>query len=316
MTSMAALSAGVILLGGPTAAQTPPAPPRPSVITTPNWASIPSGEDMAAAYPEFANAIGQDGDVTLRCAALASGSLERCEIVETTPVGLGFDRAGLSLSSRFRVSPLQVDGEEAKSIVQFTIRFRARPFDPVLPWTGPEPDAAHLAATRTMIDGVSADVERDFQRSLQDLGDSGPGPSGVRGAPQGGGDPGDGPAGDATAAGGLPGRRRAAARAGRRVLHAGGRSVPGRLAGGDGADQGLVLRPVRLPCPGRAAGWFRAALIEGDFGAQAIAFDPRLQHRHDRQRLFRRDRVRPPAGQGRGDGGVVGGIVAARARRL
>jgi TonB family protein len=169
MTSMAALSAGVILLGGPTAAQTPPAPPRPSVITTPNWASIPSGEDMAAAYPEFANAIGQDGDVTLRCAALASGSLERCEIVETTPVGLGFDRAGLSLSSRFRVSPLQVDGEEAKSIVQFTIRFRARPFDPVLPWTGPEPDAAHLAATRTMIDGVSADVERDFQRSLQDL---------------------------------------------------------------------------------------------------------------------------------------------------
>lgn len=170
MTSMAALSAGVILLAGSASAQTPPpAPPRPSVITTPNWASIPSGEDMAAAYPEFANTIGQDGDVTLRCAALASGGLERCEVLETTPSGLGFDRAGRSLSSRFRVSPLQVDGEEAKSTVQFTIRFRARPFDPVLPWTGPEPDAAHLAATRTMIDGVSANVERDFQRSLQDL---------------------------------------------------------------------------------------------------------------------------------------------------
>ncbi len=169
-TLMAALTAGAILSAGAAAAQTPPpAPPGRSVITTPSWASIPSGEDMAAAYPQFANTIGQDGDVTLRCAALADGRLERCEVMETTPTGLGFGRAGLSLSSRFRVSPLQVNGEESKSTVQFTIRFRAGPLDAILPWTGAEPDAAHLATTRTMIDGMTAQVEREFQESLRDL---------------------------------------------------------------------------------------------------------------------------------------------------
>lgn len=169
-TWMAAVTAGLMLAAGTAGAQTPPpTAPRPAMITNPTWASIPSGEELGEAYPEFANAIGQDGDVTLRCAALASGGLERCEVVDATPQGLGFDRAGLSLSSRFRVNPREVDGQDAKSMVQFTIRFRAQPFEPVTPWKGPEPDAAHLAATRVIAESVASEVEADFLASLEHI---------------------------------------------------------------------------------------------------------------------------------------------------
>lgn len=97
-TWMAALPAGLMLMTGTASAQTPPpAPPRPATVTDPTWASVPSGEELSAAYPEFATAIGQEGEVTLRCTALASGGLDRCEVVDVKPRGLGFDRAGLSL---------------------------------------------------------------------------------------------------------------------------------------------------------------------------------------------------------------------------
>lgn len=162
---IAALPALMLLTAGPAAAQTA----DPVVVTNPSWASIPSGADMSEVYPGFAIAAGLDGDVTLRCVARADGVLDLCEVMNATPSGLGFDRAGLSLSRLFRTHPLRVGGTEAKSTVQFTIRFRPAPYEAAPPWTGPEPDAGHLQAVRAMIEAMRPAAEREFEQALDDL---------------------------------------------------------------------------------------------------------------------------------------------------
>lgn len=125
-------------------------------IVNPTWASMPDGEAMAAAYPEFASIIGLEGDVTLRCRVAVDGSLSLCRALVVVPGGVGFDRAGLDLAPRFRVNPRQVGGEATKSSVQFTIRFRLEPVEAPPPWTGPEPEPSHLAAVETMFEKVKA----------------------------------------------------------------------------------------------------------------------------------------------------------------
>lgn len=160
----AALAVGVMLQAGAASAQTPP---PPSVITNPTWAARPDAEAMGEAYPGFAVSAGLDGDVTLRCTARTDGGLDLCEVRQVTPTGLGFDRAGLSLSRLFRVNPREVDGQDTKAQVQFTIRFRAERFVPSPPWTGPEPDAAHVANFTPMIAAMMTELEREFADSLQ-----------------------------------------------------------------------------------------------------------------------------------------------------
>lgn len=162
----AALVAGVMVMVGAAGAQTPP--PR-AIVTNPSWASRPDADAMGEAYPDFAASAGIEGDVTLRCTARTDGGLDLCEVVRATPTGLGFDRAGLSLSRLFRVNPREVDGQDTKARVQFTIRFTARPLQPIMPWTGPEPDAAHLAATRVIADSLEPEVRADFLDSLEHI---------------------------------------------------------------------------------------------------------------------------------------------------
>lgn len=117
-------------------------------IVDPSWASIPDGQTMGGAYPEFASRVEFAGEASLRCMAAPDGTLALCEVVSVSPAGLGFDRAALSLAPEFRLNPQQVDGEAIKSSVRFTIRFRMPPGEPPPPWTGAEPSPEHLAAVR------------------------------------------------------------------------------------------------------------------------------------------------------------------------
>lgn len=161
----AALVAGVMLLAGAASAQNPP---PPAMVTNPSWASRPDAEAMGEAYPNFAVNAGIDGDVTLRCVARTDGGLDLCAVVTATPTGLGFDRAGLSLSRQFRINPREIDGYDTKAQVQFTIRFRAAPVEIGPPWTGPEPAAAHVANVRAMLTTMAPRVEREFAAALQE----------------------------------------------------------------------------------------------------------------------------------------------------
>lgn len=81
-----------------------------SVITKPDWAEKPTGDDMERFYPERAKAEEVGGKATITCVVNANGGLIDCSLADETPKGYGFGDAALSLSALFRMKPKTVDG--------------------------------------------------------------------------------------------------------------------------------------------------------------------------------------------------------------
>ena len=144
--------AGVLALSTALIAATASAQER----VDPEWIAKPDEAAMAEAYPAFAAMAGLDGDVTLRCGVAPDGVLSLCRVVAAGPTGLGFDRAGLSVASLFRVSQARMDDAAVPGSVQFTIRFRMGEPEALLPWTDPEPTPEHLASTRIFVDQLES----------------------------------------------------------------------------------------------------------------------------------------------------------------
>lgn len=93
-----------------TAASAPPA--RPLILwATSNWAQIPTGDQMAEAYPEAARAGNLEGHTKIRCAVEKDGRLTDCVIVEETPSSNGFGRAAIAVSRFFRLHPTLGEGQ-------------------------------------------------------------------------------------------------------------------------------------------------------------------------------------------------------------
>ena len=108
--------AGIGLLALALALSTPssaaePVTAKPSVITRPDWAEKPTGDDMERFYPEKAKTENRGGRATLTCVVTAEGTLVRCFISDETPKDYGFGQAALSLSKMFRMKPKTVDGK-------------------------------------------------------------------------------------------------------------------------------------------------------------------------------------------------------------
>ena len=146
-----------------------------TVVVPPSWSSVPNGEAMADAYPGFASWIDVSGWAQLRCRSDLLGNLAECRAVKADPAGLGFDRAALSLTPRFKLNPLQRDGEVGKSSVEFTVRFLLPPEESIVPWAGPEPSEevmalAQVAASRIVesgddtATGILSDLDVDADR--------------------------------------------------------------------------------------------------------------------------------------------------------
>jgi TonB family protein len=76
-------------------------------IGKPSWAGLPSGEELAAAFPK-------DLKGTLRtvldCEVQPGGSLADCKVVSEEPAGAGVGEAALRLSAKFRLTTWTVDG--------------------------------------------------------------------------------------------------------------------------------------------------------------------------------------------------------------
>jgi protein TonB len=82
-----------------------------AVITNPDWARKPNGDDMAQYYPTRAMDLGKEGSVTIKCTVNAKGTLDSCSVLSETPADLGFGAASLRMSKLFKMKPKQADGK-------------------------------------------------------------------------------------------------------------------------------------------------------------------------------------------------------------
>ena len=82
---------------------------RPTVVD-PGWAALPSGDDMANAYPPAARLAGVAGSAKIQCKVRVDGGLEHCVVLREDPPGWGFGEATLSIAPNFRMTPKIVDG--------------------------------------------------------------------------------------------------------------------------------------------------------------------------------------------------------------
>jgi hypothetical protein len=74
------------------------------VIGRPQWAAIPSGDELMAAYPSDAAKAGVlKARVVLSCQVIADGALSGCAVASEDPVGHGIGKATLALSPTFRL---------------------------------------------------------------------------------------------------------------------------------------------------------------------------------------------------------------------
>lgn len=100
-----------------------------------DWAQTPTGADFARYYPKAAADQGVAGRAILDCDVSAVGSLERCRVVDETPLGYGFGEAALKLTGLFRMNPGVIDLSDParrRNIVPITFGFAGSP----LPATG------------------------------------------------------------------------------------------------------------------------------------------------------------------------------------
>jgi TonB family protein len=102
----------------------PPPPSGPPDLTGVRWLHRPTQRDFDNAFPRRAAYAGARGHVTLDCTATGSGALD-CSVAQEDPRGMGFGRAALDLSRKFRLEPMTPDGRSvAGGHVELPIEFR------------------------------------------------------------------------------------------------------------------------------------------------------------------------------------------------
>lgn len=82
-----------------------------ALLEGPFFVSQPSAGDVAAAYPRAARDTKTSGAAQLRCAVLALGRLDSCQVVAEAPAGQGFGAAALKLAPLYKLNPLTHDGK-------------------------------------------------------------------------------------------------------------------------------------------------------------------------------------------------------------
>ena len=81
-----------------------------ALITNPDWVARPSGADLARFYPREAARNRISGSAVLQCRVAVNGQVEDCIVLSEEPEGMGFGAATVAISSRFRMTPMDVQG--------------------------------------------------------------------------------------------------------------------------------------------------------------------------------------------------------------
>ncbi|HEY3949790.1 TonB family protein [Phenylobacterium sp.] len=168
---------GVVGVGRPRAQPAPLDPTRRAlpvegVITNPDWARKPTGNDIANYYPHLATVIGIEGQAIIRCSVTAEGGLAGCTVTAESPKGMRFGEATLRLANLFRMKPMTVDGNPVSGgMINIPVRFalpHATPPQPevTLDAVTPSPKAMALArrvatvTARNYVTGWKANMDQ------------------------------------------------------------------------------------------------------------------------------------------------------------
>lgn len=107
-------------------------------IQRPDWAQLPTGDELARYYPDRAMREQVSGKALLTCDVTAEGLLVACTAVEKEPGGYGFDTAALALSTTFRMKPATRDGKSvAGGTISIPIVFKVPEGSPIMLGEGP-----------------------------------------------------------------------------------------------------------------------------------------------------------------------------------
>ena len=97
-------------------------PAKTAVITNPDWARRPNGDEFSRFYPNVDNS----GEAHIRCDVRADGRLAGCLVLSESPPGQGFGEATLKIASFFQMKPRLIDGRPVGgAVVETTIRWLA-----------------------------------------------------------------------------------------------------------------------------------------------------------------------------------------------
>jgi TonB family protein len=169
------LAAGVATAGpigagnGPASAA--PKLPVEGLITEPDWAERPTGEDVARYYPTLAQYLRLSGRAEITCSVTKAGALSGCTVIGQIPVGLGFGEAAMKLSPLFRMRPRMLNGEPVSGgVVRIPIRFSMTPDAPAgagdaVAQTGPAPTPAAMALAGRIVS--AAVVESQLRATIK-----------------------------------------------------------------------------------------------------------------------------------------------------
>lgn len=144
------LAVASLLTGLPALSAEPAGSSGGAVITNPEWAALPSADDIGRLIPPSAER-GVKGKVVIECRVTGEGRLEACAVVSEDPPDVGFGKAALAMADKFRMKPRTVDGQPAAGgVVRVPITFAGDGSDlppPDLPsetgrfaYAGPAPD--------------------------------------------------------------------------------------------------------------------------------------------------------------------------------
>ncbi|MDQ0464580.1 TonB family protein [Caulobacter ginsengisoli] len=166
---MVGLLAAVVAAASPawSAGTTPPvrtAPPknRKPVITNPDWAALPSPDDIARYYPEHAMRNSISGRAVIGCFVSAEGLLTNCKVISESPPGEDFGAAAVRMAPAFRMKPKTLDGTPVEGAeVRIPIVFQApEQGAPIMMGqaSGPPPPLPPMAGQFLYMGAGSADV--------------------------------------------------------------------------------------------------------------------------------------------------------------
>ncbi len=111
--------------GTVTKAPDPPKTPTAPKIIQPRWIALPTGDQLADAYPQRALDLGRTGAVELSCTVTATGAIRECAVQSETPTGYGFGAAAQKLTRYFRMTPKTEDGRPVEGgVVRVPIQFK------------------------------------------------------------------------------------------------------------------------------------------------------------------------------------------------